>query len=552
MESNLPANIQSQTNGQRHHPSRRIILSTLLFVYMGFSSIQVLAEDFEDALYSVVDSVDTIRVRLSSIGDLYMQRDLPGTNVNLAFDSITSPQQIWHMEKLDGMVWRFIPSTTGGYLRATSENGWLNCNNVVLASWNNWDSQKWGIAWCGGGLVNFNLTGVDYQLCANSGSDGWGAGDNVEIYEPMDWGSEKWDISTVENLDSPSIIKAPNGNLVVYLKYNNNSDSSSVGKLYTSDDGGATWDSLPDLPESYGTYAPTLFTHDGDLYMLSCEGYNLILRKSINSGSSWTKTVLNTFGQLLESGGGAPVLVHDGYVYYGFMDKDYWPVYPIQWPRYYRLRVASCSTSVDITNPSNWTITTPEAFPSYPAVSGTENGWLEPNLVPGPDGKIWLIARVDHQANGNVAACLKLNSARTDIEFNNIYPATGLNTGFFTAGWAGSAKFHIIYDDVSSKYWVMSNPYRGAPSTNTRHPYVRNVLALYSSTDLKNYILEDDLIEDDISASWAESAWCTGFQQPAFIIDGSHLLYVSRTAYGTFDDYHDANMITFHKKLNFR
>ena len=101
----------------------------------------------------------------------------------------------------------------------------------------------------------------------------------------------------------------------------------------------------------------------------------------------------------------------------------------------------------------------PKAFPATPAVQGIRKGWLEPNCARGPDGRIWVIARVDHEPEGNVAALLKLSTDRKQLEFKNQYPAVKDETGFFHAPWAGSAKFHILFDDVSGRYLVMSNPY---------------------------------------------------------------------------------------------
>ncbi len=59
-------------------------------------------------------------------------------------------------------------------------------------------------------------------------------------------------------------------------------------------------------------------------------------------------------------------------------------------------------------------------------------------------------------------------------------------------------------------------------------------------------------MNDDSYEDWALSSWYTGVQYPAFVIDGSDLHYITRTAYRTFCNYHDANKAVYHRLENFR
>jgi hypothetical protein len=437
--------------------------------------------------------------------------------------------------------------STNVYLRGDAGgNEWSNGDLVELYSWQNWGSQKWNILYEGEDNTRFHLRSANRYLNAS----GYNNGDAADIWQSDTndlFSSQEWQMRLQENVAGPSITKASSGNLVAYLSHKTITGSSK-GIIYSSADTGQSWNAVQTL--DWHIYGPSLFTYNTNLYMLyGSDGQNLILMKSTNNGTNWISHVLKHF-DALESGGGAPVLITDDYLYYGFMDSD--SSTTNSWPAHYRLVVASCPTASDLTQSSNWTFTEPKEFPSSPAVFGTRNGWLEPNCVPGPDGEIWILARVDDTDTGDTAAVLKLSSNRQSLEFTNQYPADGLDTGFIDAPWAGSSKFHIVYDDISKRYLAVSNPYMGDPSGNERHPYARNVLALYETIDLKNYQLVKTLIEDDLYENWAHSTWQTGFQQPSFIIDNTNLCILSRTAYQSFDNYHDANMISYHELNNFR
>ncbi|MEL7087666.1 MAG: RICIN domain-containing protein [Planctomycetota bacterium] len=488
--------------------------------------------------------MDTVSIRMRGPDSLWLHAD--GNNVALE-ELSRSTDSVWRLNRMgDGLQYNIRAYNSGMALRAEGTNNYADGNNVYLYPWNGWNSQRWNIGWRANGRVRMTLNKRSVILRAQDGGDGFGAGDNVGISSPANWWGQDWSVKRVEKIDSPTIARVPNGNLVAYAKTSLTPGTTSAnGILYESDNDGASWTVKRTMGNIYG---PTLFAYDNKLCMLSGEAKTLKLRVSTNGGANWTVHQLKTFADDLESGGGAPVLITDDYLYYAFMDTGASEF----WPRKFRLIVASCPTDVDFTVASNWTFTSPKSFPDNPAVSGTERGWLEPNLAEGPDGMIWLTARVNHPAEGNVAARLKLNSDRTNLWFNNRYPAARTQTGFLDAPWAGSAKFHIVYDEPSAKYWVMSNPYFGPRSGNRRHDLVRNTMALYSSPNLHDFTLEAKLLEDDLFTTWEHSAWFTGFQQPAFIIEGNDLLYISRTAYGSLDNYHDANMITFHRKANFR
>ena len=71
---------------------------------------------------------------------------------------------------------------------------------------------------------------------------------------------------------------------------------------------------------------------------------------------------------------------------------------------------------------------------------------------------------------------------------------------------------------------------------------MRNVLSVYTSSDLESWQLHSDVIDGRKYDSQS-----TGFQYPSFIIEGDKLLIASRTAFHGADSFHNNNYITFHK-----
>ncbi|MCK5851272.1 MAG: hypothetical protein KAH23_10180, partial [Kiritimatiellae bacterium] len=528
-------------------------MKTILpLVLLGFFAAVPVARsnDFSSATQSLLREVNSYRfLNVGSIPgpDKYlsaMDGHVDGSPVEMWTWSDVDEQK-WTVNEIEGGLYQIKTLEDDFYLRANAgEDGWSNGDLVELLSWNNWGSQKWNILYEGGYNVRFK---APYASGRYLNASGYNDGDPATIWQNSANQSQVWEMRMLENVQAPSIARAPNGNLVAYVMHRKlNGDNE--GLIYSSSDDGVSWDLIKTLP--WTIYAPSLFTHGSNLYLFyGSTGGNLILIKSSDSGVNWLSHILTHVGSI-ESGGGAAVTITDDFIYYGFMDSS--GATTGSWPSHYKLVVASCPVGSDLTQGSNWILTAPKEFPLDPAVTGTREGWLEPSCLLGPDGRIWVIARVDDIDSGDVAAVLKLSADRTTLEFTNQYPAPGLETGFIDAPWAGSAKFHMVYDAVSERYLVMSNPYMGAPSENTRHPYVRNVMALYESQDLKNYSLVKTLLEDDFYEDWADSSWQTGFQQPSFIIDDSSLHYVSRTAYKGFYNYHDANKASYHELDGFR
>ncbi len=524
-----------------------ILLSWLLLTFSGP------ADDFSDSVRHIFLEETHYRIAASNDISLFATVDETGvmsngTPVQLKGGNGSDFQQ-WSLEMPDAESYRIKSLTSPWYLRADAlGDGWQDGDPVGIHSWMGWNSQKWNIHRLGGGMVGIEMAGTGWYLDAPALS----ANTPLQVSQWNGNSSQQWVLELRDNVQSPAIVKGTDGSLLVFFKQLSWTNGVE-GFLYASEDNGSSWTQRTVFDEQ-AVYGPTFFVNEGALYMIymdSSDSKKLQLKKSTDHGFTWSNHVLATYPYAVSTSGGADVLVKDGILYYSFSESG-GTADATGWSSNFRLRVASAPVSGDLTLPSSWTITDPLECPSEPAAPNTRKGWLEPNCVEGPDGRVWVIARVDQFDAGSIAAVLKVSTDRSALEFINQYPAAGDDAGFVDAPWAGASKFHFLYDDVSGKHLVLSSPFMGAPSENTRHLNARNVLALYETDDLKNYRLVKTLIEDDLLEDWSLSAWHTGFQYPAAVIEGDDLHVVSRTAYNGFWNQHDANLGTYHVLEDFR
>ena len=511
------------------------------------------ADDFSDSVRHTF--IETAHYRLATSNDVSLfatADDSAGLSNGVPVELLEgngSDEQQWELEVWDDDLYRIKMLTDPWFLRADAEtDGWGDGDPVKIHSWMNWNSQMWQIHRLGDGLVGIEMGDTGYYLDTPALS----AGTPLQISQWHGGDNQRWVLQLRANVQSPAIVKGTDGNLLVFFKQFSPTNGVQ-GLLYASDDDGESWTQRYVFDEQ-AVYGPTFFANESALYMMyidTSDATKLQLKKSTDHGVSWSNHVLATYPYVISTSGGADMLVKDGILYYSFSDRG-GTVDDTGWSSNFRLRVASASVASDLTSPANWIITDPLECPSDPAAPNTRKGWLEPNCMTGPDGRVWVIARVDQFELGSVAAVLKVSDDRTSLEFANQYPAPDNEPGFLDAPWAGASKFHFLYDEVSGKYLVLSNPFMGAPSANTSHLNARNVLALYESDNLKDFRLVKTLIDDDLLEDWSLSSWHTGFQYPAAVIDGSDLKFVSRTAYNGFWNQHDANLGTYHELENFR
>jgi hypothetical protein len=116
------------------------------------------------------------------------------------------------------------------------------------------------------------------------------------------------------------------------------------------------------------------------------------------------------------------------------------------------------------------------------------------------------------------------------------------------------SKFTIRFDPQSKRYWSIANkitnPHSGADWVHSPH-HQRNVMVLTSSADLRDWREHYRVLRYAEGSVVEKATSRVGFQYVDWQFDGDDLIAVCRTAWNGLD-YHDANVITFHRVKNFR
>ncbi len=371
---------------------------------------------------------------------------------------------------------------------------------------------------------------------------------------PVHWTEVAYqDPATRCYLGSPSLVRAPDGDLLATHDYFgpgaplNHDGEEFLTTVYRSTDDGHTWQRVTHLA---GAFWSSLFVHRGAVYLLGTSAHygSIVIRRSEDGGSTWSRPLDAASGLLFAGGPGherpnfhcapVPVVLADGRLYRAFEDCT-----PCEWGTGFQALVISADADADLLDASAWTMSDRVPFrrENLPASWGhlPRPGWLEGNVVQGPDGTIWNMMRFNSTPLVDRVAFLRVGERGRRLTFD---PGDG---------WAsfpgGMTKFAVRHDPVTGHYLALSNN-----NTDPVSPSQRNVLSLSASRDLRHWRHVVTLIEDDSPLPWQESIRLTGFQYPDGQFDGDDLIYLVRTAYDGAHSYHDANRISFGLLRDFR
>ncbi|TMV49422.1 exo-alpha-sialidase [Paenibacillus mesophilus] len=387
---------------------------------------------------------------------------------------------------------------------------------------------------------------------------------------------------------SPGITRLASGRIVVTMDLGNRwadwtytkpKDLSKMGKVFVSDDHGKTFV----LRKEYPFFHARPFAAGNSLYVLGhCR--DLIVMRSDDDGETWSDAYPLTEGQKWHQ---APSNVHyaNGNVYLvmermAYTDFKGWGVGSLA-PVLMR-----GSEAADLTRRDNWTFASEIAFrdvidggeldyfgvPFFatppngsalvaPKRKAESAGWLETNVVQfvnpdhywhDPDGRtfhLWMrantggtgyaaIAKVVEQPDGSMVTQLETVPSGKRVAF---VPCPG-----------GQLKFHILYDEVSRLYWLLSS--------QARDSMIRAELMPDDRYGLPNN--ERDRLQLHFSTNCID--WCfaglvcagrfakESRQYGSMAIDGNDLHIVSRSGGEHSVTAHDAYKLTFHTIRNFR
>ncbi len=371
-------------------------------------------------------------------------------------------------------------------------------------------------------------------------------------------------------------------------KYRRDRDGRAwQGRVYTSDDGGETWRLRSRFPFMHARP----FAAGDALYVLGHAG-DLKIMRSDDGGNTWGEPVKLTEGQFWHQ---APCNVHyaNGCVYLVMerrvtFDVKTWYVGEMA-PVLMRGRVEA-----DLTHRDNWTFASELSFRDvvaniekdpdldffgvpffdcpYPAGSMTAArrnmapmGWLETNVVQitdpdhlwhDPSGRTFHLFMRAHTGGTGYAAMAKVvehgQEPGTGTMKTMLETAPSGRKMLFVPMPGGQMKFHVLYDEESELYWLLSTqatdsmtrPDRLPPDRYNLPNNERRRLQLHFS---KNMV--DWCFAGLVAAGPTEVA---SRHYASMAIDGDDLVILSRSGDERARTPHDGNLITFHRIEDFR
>ena len=348
--------------------------------------------------------------------------------------------------------------------------------------------------------------------------------------------------STKTFIGSPSICILPNGDYIAshdHFGPATTEHSEALTAVYNSINRGKSWTKIAEI---HGQFWSNLFVHADVLYIMGTWKHhgNLIIRRSVDGGKTWSEPTSAANGLLLEGEyhtAPMPMVIHKGRIWRAIENAK---SESKKWGIRYSAMVISAPVDADLLNSASWTTTNFLTHnPAY--LDGKFGGWIEGNAVVTPEGKLVDMLRVATSEKGRELAAI------VDISDDGKVASFDPETGFI--GFVGGArKFSIRYDSISARYWTISNMI--TPEFADRDAgSVRNTVVLKSSSDLRTWTVHKILLHHpDVLKH--------GFQYVDWQFDGKDLIFLCRTAwddqFGGADNFHNANFLTFHRIKNFR
>jgi hypothetical protein len=389
---------------------------------------------------------------------------------------------------------------------------------------------------------------------------------------------------------SPGLVELPSGRLIATMDQGgpgisklpgmNRDGKTWRGRIYVSDDGGRTWQFKTDAPMLHARP----FVAGDAVYVLGHQGYLVVVR-STDYGDTWQTPV-----RLTESTGWhqAPcnVWYARGKVYLVMerkTDPDFqgWPVSvlaPV---------VMSAPVAADLSDPKSWTYSNEYCFRDAVEEFGKPNligapffatgltapdsttdrrtmsdiGWLETNIVQftdsdnvwyDPAGRTFHLWMRAHTGTTNLACVAKAVEAENGSLTVTLEKAPSGEPMLYVPCPGGQMKFHILYDEQTKLFWLLSSqatdsmtdPKRLRENRYNLPNNERHRLTLHFSKNCVDWCFAG-LVADSGDAG-------QGRHYASMIFSGDDLLVLSRSGDHRAKDAHNGNVITFHRVRDFR
>ena len=345
-------------------------------------------------------------------------------------------------------------------------------------------------------------------------------------------------------LGTPNILNLPSGN---YIATHDVFGKSEFGFsfVFISRDKGKTWEYQCEL-HPYRECKP--FVHRGRLYMIGGHVRDIAICESIDEGKTWSQpvTLLRTdryFNGIQRSDvqlSETKVIEHNGRVFFSF-EIGAWAIVGKEG---YVSSMMSADADANLLDKNSWEYVpltvTPQDKINLPNIKCDYVIEIEGNPISGADGELYNLIRINHMNADditesdysipyNMASLYKFKSFDEPLEFvQTVEAPVGLRKMFFVAR-----------DERTGLYFLLGN------ESYAPEPKRRCIYTLSVSSNLRDWRKLKELINCSEYPGYCVS-------QPAFIIDGDDICYLSRTAWGRIKNQHDNNLVTFHKEENFR
>ncbi len=351
------------------------------------------------------------------------------------------------------------------------------------------------------------------------------------------------------------------------------------GKVFTSDDHGRTWTWRADFP----FWHARPFVAGASVYILGQDG-DLVVMRSDDDGASWGPAVRLTAGETWHQ---APCNVHyaRGHVYLVmerllYTDVRGWTPSVLA-PILMRGRV-----DADLTRRENWTCANPVAFrdlvrteelryvavPFFesrrsepvtvaPGRSSAPIGWLETNVVQfvdpdhtwyDPAGRTFHLWARCHTGGTGYAAIAKVVEQEDGSLLTLAEAAPSGQTVVLVPCPGGQMKFHILYDEATALYWLLSSQATDSMTRADRLPADR-----YGLPNNERHRLQLHYSRNCID--WCFAGLVAVGPSPrqarhyaSMVIDGADLHVLARSGDARAANAHNGNLITFHTVPDFR
>jgi hypothetical protein len=349
------------------------------------------------------------------------------------------------------------------------------------------------------------------------------------------------------------------------------------GLIFSSDDRGQTWTRRAAFPFMHARP----FLGGRSLYVLGHAG-DLTVMRSDDDGETWSSPAQLTQGQAWHQSA-CNVHYANGKVYLVMERRARqthrsWPVSDLA------PVLMSAPVDADLTRSENWTFASELVIgdhvqevdwlgvPFWPigalAPEGSRDrrhmapiGWLETNVVQfldpdhawyDPEGRTFYLWMRAHTASTNLACIARVVEAEDGTMHTTFATSPAGVRLLYVPCPGGHMRFHILYDEATRLYWLLSSlstdsmtrPDRLPPARYNLPNNERHILALHYSRNCVDWCLAGIVARGETPRQARHYA--------SMCFDGDDLHVLSRSGDHRARSAHDGNLITFHTVKDFR